>query len=373
MIYLISNQTQIENFSNIKSTTLLEMFDYFIKKDSIDISIDTETEGFDPHTNDLICIQIGDKDDQFVIDTNVKGWVPYIKALLESPTKTILMHNAKFDLRFLYKYGIYPVNIYDTFLAECILTTGYTDKERDVSLKGVALDRLDVYLPKEIRGVIHREGLTPRVIEYAAKDIEYLGDIKKNQLKELYEHKLDTILALENQVVKVFAKMEYHGVPINTHKWKEVANRVIQEKNNVENKLDEIIYNLGTKNLPERNSLTKYCKLYKQGSLFEDIITRDRKTYINWSSNQQKLKVLTQEFKIDIKSVDDKTLRKVKDKHPLVPLLLEYSKLAKLESSFGMDFLKLINSVTGRVHPEYWQILSTGRISVSNPKYVGAC
>ena len=41
--------------------------------------------------------------------------------------------------------------------------------------------------------------------------------------------------------------------------------------------------------------------------------------------------------------------------------------MAKLSSAFGKDFLKFINKKTGRVHASYWQILSTGRISVSDP------
>jgi DNA polymerase-1 len=344
-----------------------QCIDYFIRNNIKYISIDTETEGFDPHTHNILCLQIGNKNEQFVIDTSTINWILPIKQLLESPTVVCLMHNAKFDLRFLYKHGIDPVNIYDTFLAECVLTTGYTDVERDLSLAGIARDRLNVHLNKSIRGIIHKEKLSERVVRYAAEDIEYLEDIMNLQLQEIKKHGLINILNLENEAVKVFAKMEFYGVPINTTKWKEVAERVRLEKDSIEYKLDKIVYDTGTKHLPVRNSLTKHCVLYTQGSLFDDVEAEQRKTNINWSSNQQKLNLLTQDLGIKTKSVDDKHLRKVKDRHAIVPLLLEYSKFAKLESSFGMNFLKLVNPITKRVHPDYWQILSTGRISVSEP------
>lgn len=366
MIYFISDQRRIPN-DKFNICTIELMFDFFIRNNIKYISVDTETTGFNPHTSRLLSIQIGTPETQFVIDASNCKWISYVKPLLESTECLILMHNAKFDLRFLYKHNIYPEKIYDTFLAECVLTTGYTDLERDLSLKGIAFNRLGVTLTKELRGVIHFEGLSDRVIEYGAKDVMYLEPIMKQQLIEISELKLNNILNLENKVVKVFAKMEYDGVPINTDKWKQVASRVITEKIKIEDELDEIIYNMGTKSLPETNRFTKYCNRYIQGVLFDDMEIRFRKSTINWASNQQKLKLLSEDLNIKLNSVDDRSLRKARDKHKIIELLLEHSKYAKLESSFGLDFLKLVNHVTKRVHPDYWQILSTGRISVSKP------
>jgi len=103
-----------------KQEELVECTDYLERLQII--SLDTETQGFDPHTCNLLSLQVGNKKTQFVIDCLKVNILP-LKEILE--TKLILAHNMKFDWRFLYHQGIDNKNIYDTFLVECILTTGY--------------------------------------------------------------------------------------------------------------------------------------------------------------------------------------------------------------------------------------------------------
>ena len=360
MIYLVSNQKRIED-SDIKMASIQDCLDYCtsIKE----IGIDTETEGFDPYSKKIISIQIGDYNNQYFIDwasINPSVFIP----LFTDKTKLFLLQNAKFDLRFLYHYNLTIENIYDTFLAECILTTGYSDIDRDVSLKGMAKKYLNVELDKEIRGKIHSEGISDRVIIYGCNDIKYLGKIKELQLPKIKEYELENVLNLENEVVKVFARMEYTGVKVDTIKWKNIAEKASKIRDDIEVEMDALIYKLGTKHLPDTNSLTKFCRIYKQGNLFFDTVERD--TIINWKSNSQKLQIL-KELRLEVDSVGDIILQRNKNSHPLVPLLISYSKHNKLADAFGMGFLKHINPNTGRVHYNVWQILATGRISVSEP------
>lgn len=358
MIYLVSNQKRLE-VEGIVQATIEDCLDYF--KDKNEIQVDTETEGFDPYTKKVLTIQLGDGINEFVVEGT--EFLVCLKLLLESGI-TLVLQNAKFDLKFLYHNNIYPKNIYDTFLAECILTTGYSDSDRDVSLKGLVLKYLNIDLDKSIRGQIHREGITDRVIRYAALDVKYLSEIKRLQEIKIKELGLEKVLELENEVVKVFARIEYDGINVNPTILKEVAKEADTQRNRIEKELDTIIYTIGTKDLPLANKFTKYCRLYKQQSLFFGIVERD--TYINWKSNQQKLEIL-QTLHIPITSVDDKALQKNKLKHPIIPLLIEYSKHNKLSDAFGESLLKFINPITRRIHYNVWQILSTGRISVSEP------
>lgn len=356
MIYLLSLQKRL-NTEYIHEGTLQQLLDYF--KDAQEIAIDTETTGFCPYKDRLLSLQLGDFDNQFVIDCNTID-IRCVKELLENKDKLLLFQNAKFDLRFLYAKDIKPLNIYDTFLAECILTTGIED--RDLSLKGLGLKYCDVELDKSIRGVIHKEGLSDRVIIYSANDTKYLTKIKEKQLLEITKWGLNNILDLENNVVKVFALMEYNGIHFNASKWIKVAEQVNINTTTLEQKLDETIFKLGNTGI--HNIFTKYCNIYTQGNLFFQEATR--KCNINWASPAQKLKLL-KELGINTTTVDDKALQKNKSKHILIPLLIEYSKQNKLATSFGKDFIKFVNPITNKIHPNYWQILSTGRISVSEP------
>jgi DNA polymerase-1 len=322
------------------------------------IGLDTETEGFDSHTKKLLLLQLGNRDVQYVIDCLTTDITP-LKEILES--KTILIHNAMFDWKFMYHSGIDIKNIYDTFLAEVILHTGYNlSKSNKPFYIPTALDKV-VYkytgnsLDKSVRGDIHK-GLTEAVIEYAARDIQYLEDVMNSQLIEIDKWDLGKVIELENKVVRVFSKMCYTGIGFNTNKLKEVTDELDNINQDLINKLDDIIIQESTK----FNALKKYTRV--QYDLFSEV----RPLTINWSSPAQKTDVLNK-LGIKCNSVDDKTLQQNKTKHKIVPLFIEYSKYAKLSSSFGKPLLNFINKVTKRIHPEVWQILVTGRISMSNP------
>ena len=361
MIFYVSNQKRLNTSDKIQEAKIQDCIDYCQNID--EIGLDTETEGFDPYTNSLLSIQLGDFNNQFVIDCKTID-INILVELFKSKNKLFLFHNAKFDLKFLYHYGIDVQNVYDTFLTECILTTGYANEERQLALDAVTIKYCGVKLDKSIRGTIHREGLTDRVIIYGADDVKYLPSIKAAQLPQIKQYSLENVLELENNVVKVFARMEYNGAPLNKDKWLQVTEQVEKNTQELEKQLDTLIYTEGTKSLPQINSLTKYCNIYKQGSLFFDIQERD--CNINWASPAQKLKLL-KDLGIKIDSVGDRELQKNKTKHAVVPLLINYSKQNKLATSFGRDFLEYVNPKTNRVHGNIWQILSTGRISISEP------
>ena len=68
-------------------STVEECLEYF--KDQEFIEVDTETEGFDPHTCNILCIQLGNRDIQFVIDLTCVN-LQLFKELLESDNKKFL-------------------------------------------------------------------------------------------------------------------------------------------------------------------------------------------------------------------------------------------------------------------------------------------
>jgi len=327
-----------------------ECLEYFKHIDEIEL--DTETTGLCCHLDSLLCMQLGTPDRQYVIDTSVVPMV-FFKELLEDPSKLFLLQNAKFDIKFCIKHDISISNVYDTMLMECLLTAG--DKNRSVSLLTMCKNYLDVDLDKTIRANIQIEGLTDRVIVYSAEDVKYLSKIKELQWKKIKEWELEEVANLENSVVKVFAEMEYHGVLINQDVWLDVADTTEAGVKTLCEELDAIV--------EAEPKLAKYVPDSVQGNLFG---FEERKLKINWKSSAQKLAIL-RDAGVDVNSTADPVLQKVKTKHELVPKFIDLSKQAKLVSSFGRDFLKHVNKKTGRVHPTYWQILHTGRISVKEP------
>lgn len=349
MIYFVGNRQLIENdlYKIIDEEECLNV----LKKSTV-IQLDTETTGFDPHQNKLLCVQFGVGEDQYVVDCNAIDILEF-KEVLEDINKLFILHNAKFDLRFFIHHGIYLKNIYDTFIAECILTTGYDDRE--LSLAHVAKKYCAITLDKTVRGSIHYLGLTSRVIEYAATDVMYLEQIMNVQKAKIEQLGLQNVCDLEMQVCKVFAQIEYNGILLDTDKWEEIASLVEQDTNKLKDELDEIIL-----------TDSKFIKFKPKSTQLDLFQAAKISTNINWSSNSQKLTIL-KAINSSITDTGERTLQKNKRKHPIFSKLLEFSKSAKLQTAFGKKFLEYVNPATSRIHYNVWQVLSTGRISVSEP------
>ena len=86
---------------------------------------------------------------------------------------------------------------------------------------------------------------------------------------------------------------------------------------------------------------------------------------VNIDSNKQLLRALY-EHGLDLKDTGEATLKKYKDV-PVIAALLKYRKVNKLISTYGETLLAKINPATGRLHTSFRQMVSTGRMSSSNP------
>ena len=65
-------------------------------------------------------------------------------------------------------------------------------------------------------------------------------------------------------------------------------------------------------------------------------------------------------------SIDAKSLKPQKDKCSLIPLYLEYKEAVKVTSTYGENFLKQINPVSGRIHTNFNQLgTDTGKTSTN--------
>lgn len=353
MIYYVSGQYKVFDNPRLQYCTVEDSLEYLNKLKYI--GVDTETEGFDPYTKRILSLQLGDFNNQYVIDTSTISIQRY-KNLLEDKSKVLLMQNAKFDLRFLYHHRIIPENIFDTMLAEAVLFTGI--KQAKKSLDYLAKKYCKVELDKSIRGNIHREGLSDRVIIYGADDVKYLETIMDKQMVKIKEYELEKALSLDNLFVKVLAYVEYCGIYLNKDKW-----LAKMSKDNI--RLEKTRENLN--NWVISNNYTKYI----DNQL--DLFSTERKCLINWASQKQVIP-LFKDLGIDTKTTDDKTglpkdsveskvLSPQKDKFEILPIYLKYKQAEKVVSTYGEGFIKQINKVSGRIHSNFTQIMDTGRLS----------
>lgn len=356
MIKLVTNEqslfTEFEHISVEKAVKFLKSLKF--------IGLDSETSGLSCHTKDILLLQLGNKDVQivFCIDTFNFKIPDLLKTFLQESDAVFILQNAAFDLQFLYKQGIILKNIFDTMLAEYIITMGLQEDGRDLQTLCKKYCKYD--MDKSVRGEIIKGQLNSRIIIYAATDIVHLEDIMWKQLAILQEKNLETTMKLDNAFVKVLAYIEYCGMKLDWNKWKERSERTEQEV------------------LEKQATLEKYLwdKGYKQFFDFEsDLFGNGPHCIINWKSSKQVIPVFelegikcyTYENGVKKYSIEKKSLAKQIPNFEILKLFYDFQALAKLSSTYGLTWKSLINSATNRIHASYTQIMSTGRLSSNKP------
>jgi len=306
------------------------------------IFLDTEV------SNDRIrLVQLGGKEDIFILDLFDLGeeGVLFLRELLSS--KGIVGHNLKFDLKYLYSYGIEPYAVFDTMIASQLL--GDTDKH---SLQKVAMHYLGQVLDKGLQASNWGQPfLGKEQLEYAALDVKVVRDLFYIFLKRLNEghHReeillktrtsrvfnlLNPVAIVEMAFVQETAKLELNGIPI--------------DKEELEKKLKE-----------QERLLQKKVM---------DFMVKYR---IDPMSPKQVGELLTKRFKLDLPktgkgnvSTDDRVLSEYAS-HPVVSELLDIRGMKKVIEKLQ----EIKERIRGnRVYPEFKQIGAiTGRMASMNP------
>lgn len=384
MIYFVTGQGELFEFPDAKYKCISVEESLKILEPLRVVGLDTETTGTEIWQGKLLTLQLGNKENQVVIDCMTIDVRQY-KDYLESD-RLFIIHNAKFDLRWLYKEHIVVRNVYDTYLAEKILFLGFPPGIVSLSLQACCDRYLHIYLDKTVRGQIHA-GMTEEVIVYAANDVVHLEDIMNLQLITINARGQKVALDIENEFVRVLAYIEYCGIKLDPIKWKAKMDKDAERLRVAEQKLNDwVVDYVMKKNDPSliaRNYDThkkgKSAKLadnvyvvIPQPSLFAEFDTGPQ-CIINWNSSKQVIK-LFEELGFDLlvkdkktgkmkKSVESKFIELQASKSSIVPLYLEYSAAFKVVTSFGQNFLDAINPVTQRIHPTFNQMMDTGRLS----------
>ena len=319
-------------------------------KDKKVLAIDTETTGLNHIDDKMIMLQIGDENTQFVIDTRYVDISP-LKDILESSNIIKILHNVKFDYKFLLQSNIRLNNVWDTMLTSQVIHCG---KDISHSLSNVLSRELNIEMDKSVRSnFISKDSgeFTESEIIYGAKDVKYLIQLYHNQSVTVIQHNLIQTAELENKVALAYADIEYNGIGLDINQWMKLAKRAKYKVNSMELQLDDFI---------ESNVLlNNFVNSYIQGDLF--IATEQiRKVNVKWSSPKQVLNVF-KTYGLDIEDVNAKNLH-IHSKDTFVQTYIKYKEQAKLATSYGEKFLENVDS-DFRIRTNFKQILNTGRVA----------
>lgn len=363
MIYFVSNSQELFEQEEYKCISAQESLD--MMHDWKVVQLDSETSGRDPHLCDLLCIQFGnDKADaRIVVDTSTVD-VRLYKEILES--KLCILQNAKFDLQFLYNYGIIPRKIYDTMIVEQLLYLGYPSGKVSYSLKEIAWRRLNINIDKTVRGEIIWRGLDKSVILYAAGDVMYLERIMHSQVADLKKKDLLKAAKIECDFVPAISYLEWCGIHLDIEKWKAKMKSDHERLIQAEENLNAFVV--------QCSDLKEFVYINTQGDLFNGFNLAP-KVDINWASSSQVVKVAKilgfNTSTKDKKTGEDKDT--VLEKHlkaqkgvcdEFLKLYFAYQEYFKVCTSFGQGHLNAVNPKTNRIHTTYKQLgAASGRMS----------
>ena len=357
MIYLVTNQRTLFE-SEIYKVISVEESLRLLNPLTI-VGLDTETQGFSPFLKKLLLLQLGNKDFQVVIDCTTVDVTLY-KEYLESD-RLFIGWNLKFDVKFLFYHGIVPTKLYDGLIAEKMRWLGYPSGMHSLSLKSAGENYLGIELDKSIRGeIIWRKELTDEIIIYSANDVKYLEDIMNKQLEILLPRGQKLALEVENRAILPTAYFEFCGVNLDAERWKAKMAKDQEALNKAKERLDNFVVDM----YKEDKSFSKFIKIVEP-DLF-GFSKAGPACNINWNSSKQVILFLESlGFKLETKdkatggikkSVDATVIEGQKNVHPIAEVYLNFKAAQKVTSTYGQNFLDLINPVTGRLHTSFNQI-----------------
>lgn len=155
-----------------------------------EIGCDTETSGLSARRGRLLSVQFSDGEFSVLVPTSESIALGQLAQILENPRITKIFHNARFDLEFLRENGYAVENVFDTMIAEKVLTRG---ADQSANLAETLYRYFAVDLDKSHRANFSSKSWngiwTPALVDYALRDVVYLPELKKQQ--ELWLERLN--------------------------------------------------------------------------------------------------------------------------------------------------------------------------------------
>ncbi len=169
--------------------------------ESIAIGCDTETSGLSAKYGRLFSIQFSDGEFNVLLPLSEGVQIGSLAGILADERIIKIFHNAKFDLDFLREAGVQAHNIFDTMIAEKVLTRG---ANQSASLAETLYRYFAVDLDKSQRAKFNRkwDGIwTKELVDYALSDVVHLPALMREQIDWL--KKLDLTADFAQQMERV--------------------------------------------------------------------------------------------------------------------------------------------------------------------------
>ena len=278
--------------------------------------------------------------------------LPRIAAILASAlggVRQLIAHDAKSQLRALAQAGLhFRGTLFDTKIAAHLCNTAFGD----LGLCDLAKVQLGLTLPatSELLGAGRRTIPIAHFPSHRVAQHFWAHASAVWQLADWFERKLDEMNQrplfenCEMPLIWTLFDMERVGVAIDVPYLNALSGELGAQMATLEQKIYALAghpFNIGS---------------FQQLSqvLFAELQLPTDKLHRTWRSG----KYSTAAWSLD----------EIKDKHEIIPLILDHRELAKLKGTYADALPQLIHADTGRLHTTFNQVNTvTGRLSSSNP------
>ena len=345
----------------VNENELASYIDSFLGTQDKTIAFDTETTSLDTFTCSLVGLSLCCKEKEAVYvpiilpgemfapqTIGLDFALKQLERLFSNPEVTIIMHNAKFDIKVLYSQGL-PLpecRVIDTMVAAYLLNpdregkgslTLETLSEKFLGLKGIEFGDI---VPK---GKTFADVELENAYRYGAEDSDFTFMLWKALKTELEKNKEINRIFYETELplLKVLVKMEIEGIHLNAGELESFGAELKEKISILEKNIFEIT---GSEfNISSTKQLQKV--------LFEDRKLKPlKKNKTGFSTDTSVLEELLQE-------TDD----------PILPLILSWRSLTKLQTTY-VETLPLLKDKNSRIHTSFLQTgTATGRLSSQDP------
>lgn len=122
---IVGKKSEETLYTSILSMKDLRSIEWMVNTEE-DLAVDTETTGLNFLQDTLNTIAFSTRENNYALPLMHKDspWeedelvevLEFVRRVMENPNNKKILHNAKFDLKFLHSVDIHPVNVYDTKL-----------------------------------------------------------------------------------------------------------------------------------------------------------------------------------------------------------------------------------------------------------------
>lgn len=297
------------------------------------VAVALQPSGPDPLQDSILAMQFATRSEDVFLDVeligNTETLCRMLRPLIDDTHFVIAFHDAKTALRYLLALGLRPVRVFDSMLAEQLLSAGEMTIEPTLQESAQRLLQTEITDPPS--------GTTPQTA--LLNQARTVFELRLHLIPLLVQAELVRCAQIEFECSVVTAAMEQAGIYLDTER------------------LGAIIKEGGVR-------MTRATKGFFEafGSLHESLFADQP---INLHADQQVLALL-QRHGLPLQRVNKSALRPLLPMYPALQYLLDYRRASAdraLES-----YLEAIHPVTRRVHPTYSQLAAaTGRFGCSNP------